>query len=378
MAIANQLELAGKKPEAIYQEVIAHGVPPSSAAVLVGSWIYEIFGRAQRTFDYVQAFPAADPGCVSTFARTFVHQDWVDGESVVQAGQTPGEDGFNIRFHRIEADLEAVRADLVKAFGCLADMRQRLRLLLDEIRTEINRINNDIFQCCQRRELGPAVVSPPFGGLIENPAFAGVGKFGDRAVTLWKTDRGLFMLPSVQTVAVDVVTGDRVQRPAAVARLVEENAALREAFGAHDFTKKILLDRFGAVGTPDGRTLTELLTILPETAAFPNLGAMVNELTEREAAALRTTEGAGAVIAAAFGLETSAQTIDTAPVDQLKTLPAPARAVLLRSGIDTVGKLAAADPRRLADQMKAEGLTTFGTGATAEWVTTAKTLSKVR
>ena len=37
--------------------------------------------------------------------QSFKHQDWVDGVSVVQAGQTPGEEGFNDRLHRVENDL---------------------------------------------------------------------------------------------------------------------------------------------------------------------------------------------------------------------------------------------------------------------------------
>src|SRR5215213_1453351 len=93
----------------------------------------------QRLFDYQRPFPATDPDCVSTFARSFRHEDWVDGESVVQAEQTSIEDGFNHRFHRIEEDLDALAADVAKAFLCLGEMRGDLRAILDEIKAELNR-----------------------------------------------------------------------------------------------------------------------------------------------------------------------------------------------------------------------------------------------
>jgi hypothetical protein len=42
-----------------------------------------------------------------TFERRFRHEDWVDNQSRVQAG---GPEGFNQRFHALEADLDAVGA----------------------------------------------------------------------------------------------------------------------------------------------------------------------------------------------------------------------------------------------------------------------------
>src|SRR4051794_28328141 len=133
-----QLELEGKPVNAIYQELLAQGLNSSDAAVLVGSWIYENFGRSKRTFSFHQAFPASDPTWVAKFVRSFIHQDWVDGESVVQAQQTTGEDGFNARFHQIENDLDGVRGDVLKAFACLVEMRASVRAMLDEIRAELN------------------------------------------------------------------------------------------------------------------------------------------------------------------------------------------------------------------------------------------------
>ncbi len=40
-----------------------------------------------------------------TFTRQFSHRDWIDNEDVVQA---EGENGFNVRFHAIEDDLNEI------------------------------------------------------------------------------------------------------------------------------------------------------------------------------------------------------------------------------------------------------------------------------
>ena len=128
----SQLELEGKSVQSVFDEITKVGVSSVDASILISSWIFENFGKSKRVFNYQQAFPAADPACVARFNRTFQHADWVDGESMVQAQQTPGEDGFNARFHRIESDLDAVKSDLVQSFACLAAMRAGMRVLLDE------------------------------------------------------------------------------------------------------------------------------------------------------------------------------------------------------------------------------------------------------
>jgi hypothetical protein len=39
------------------------------------------------------------------YNRAFAHQDWIDNEDVVQA---EGENGFNVRFHAVEDELDKV------------------------------------------------------------------------------------------------------------------------------------------------------------------------------------------------------------------------------------------------------------------------------
>lgn len=86
----------------------------------------------------VNNLQAEKPGCAYTFTRTFTHADWVDFESLVQAGKTPEESGINERFHRIEADLDALGDNVRRAFACLEELRAQLRVCLNEIVTALN------------------------------------------------------------------------------------------------------------------------------------------------------------------------------------------------------------------------------------------------
>jgi hypothetical protein len=160
------------------EDLTAAGFSGDQAEILVS--ILEVVGQTRRTFDYATSFPALDPNCVATFARSFEHQDWIDGESVVQAEQTTGEEGFNLRFHRIEQDLDRLGGDVAKAFLCMAAMRTSLRYLLDEIRAEINRLNNDVYECCQGQ---PVDRIPPVIGAVQATAVTGTG-----ATITWSTN----------------------------------------------------------------------------------------------------------------------------------------------------------------------------------------------
>ncbi|PSB46486.1 hypothetical protein C7B80_12930 [Cyanosarcina cf. burmensis CCALA 770] len=91
-------------------------------------------------FKFNQDFPAVDVDAISKFTRSFIHIDWVDGESLVQAQETPTEEGFNARFHKIEKDLDALGNDVKQAFSDINQMRSSLFALLNEIQVEFNRL----------------------------------------------------------------------------------------------------------------------------------------------------------------------------------------------------------------------------------------------
>ncbi|MEQ8764716.1 MAG: hypothetical protein RL885_12370, partial [Planctomycetota bacterium] len=124
-------------------------------------------GKTKRIFAYSEPLAAELPeDCRAQFARGFAHTDWIDGESVVQAEKTSLEDGFNKRFHDIEKDLDALGEDIARAFVCLGKQRSVVSRALDEIRSEINRIHSDLYDCCQD-EGGP--VFQPLPGQVFQP-----------------------------------------------------------------------------------------------------------------------------------------------------------------------------------------------------------------
>jgi len=379
MAITNKLEVDGLAVEDVFDQIVNKGISKADASVLVSSWIFENLGKSKRVFNYATDFPAVDPACVAAFLRTFRHADWVDGESTVQAEQTVSEEGFNARFHKIEADLDAVGTDAAKALACLAAMRQSLRGLLDQIRLEINRINSDLNSCCNKGGGGGLVVDPlpTFGGLVNAGTFLGVSKFNEKDVSLWRTEQGIMVLPAVQSIGTDVISSNRVLRASILARYAEENPAVRATFADQAITKKVFLDKFGNDATNEGQSVRGLVDILPDNLKFASLDKMIEAVAEREASALRTSEGASAAIATVFGLDTDVAIGANARVQQMNAIPSKVRGVLIRNGIDTVEKLAGADPGKIASMIKDEKIAA-STGDIAAWTTIAKTLNQIR
>jgi hypothetical protein len=368
---ASNLILQGMKVEDVYTSITKTGVSEAEAATIIGSWIYENVGRSKRTFNFLTAFPATEDDCQPTFARSFQHTDWIDGESVVQAEETVGEDGFNVRFHHIEDDLDGVSADVARLFTCMAEMRKDLRTLLDEIRAELNRLNADVFACCDRRR-----VTVPQRDITLDPAYdfeyVDTMKFLDKYVQVFKTDKGIVMLPAVEQIKVNPGADPRVTRTAKLGRYYQSNPAVREKF-PQELTKGQFVRVFGRDELDDGRKVADLVAILPDRGAYPSLEAMLDDVATREAAALRTSEMGTASIISAFGLDVDVKTVADAPVERFGAIPAAARTALTVAGIDTMGKLVEAGPEKVASVFQSEGVAADVNDA-AEWVAGAMAL----
>jgi len=65
----------------IYTTVTQKGLNESQANAFVGEWLLVNSGKAKRIFNYSQTFDAVDANAKSSFARGFVHQDWIDGRA---------------------------------------------------------------------------------------------------------------------------------------------------------------------------------------------------------------------------------------------------------------------------------------------------------
>lgn len=95
-------------------------------------------------FDFDTPFLEIDPACVPKFARTFQHVEWIDGESIVQAESTPTEEGFNARFHKIIADLDALAEDARRGLECTAAMRASVFDVIAEAEKELDRLGTPV------------------------------------------------------------------------------------------------------------------------------------------------------------------------------------------------------------------------------------------
>jgi hypothetical protein len=368
------LQLSGLPPEEVYKQVVKQGVSPADAAILVSGWIFQNFGKVRREFNYITPFGGE---CGSFFNRTLVHTDWVDGESVVQAGATVTEQGFNARFHAIEHDLDAIKDDLIRAFNCMVQLTSTVQGRMEELRNEINRINSDIFDL-SRGQPSPTVSPANFSGLVEGASFQGTATFNERAVSVWKTPQGFLMLPAVNTVNIAPIDPARLAAAPDLAKHFADTPAIANAFAGHAVTKKEMVEKFGNDLTQNGLKVSDILNILPDDASFPTLNDMVNAVAERQAAAIRTTAGAGAAITSVLGLEPTTETsVGALPVTKLEDIPEPARQVLVRNGIDTVEKLAQADPAHVAELVQKEGLPSTA-GDAAAWRARASTLNMIR
>ncbi|MFF5180909.1 hypothetical protein ACFY2Q_23010 [Micromonospora sp. NPDC000316] len=375
--MASEINYDGMTVTELYEVFTKHGIPPSDASVLVSSWIYENVGTAKRVFSYAEPFPAVEPGCAPPpFARTFAHTDWVDGEDVVQAGQTPGEQGFNERFHRIEHDLDHLGTDVAKAFACMAAMRVSLRRLLDEIRAEINRLHSTVHGT--KVNSGPFTVEqiPNYIGALDFGKYMGTTMFMDKKVSIWQTKAGTIVLPAVETLGVDVIAGPKVRGAAQLARYAAEHGDVRQRF-----PREVKLDEFirlfGDDEMADGRLIRDVLKVLPANTSYQSVDAMLAEVSEREAVIVRTTVGAQSAVSAALGIEAELENVADADIAMLAGVPTKARAALARAGISTLGKLAETQPEQVLGIMKEAGIRA-DVGDAAEWTGYAQTLSKLR
>jgi len=140
---------------------LVFGVPATTvAAALRGAGLGEdaviaVLGRTiARSVGAADVAAGASPGftfqvsiaetaaeCRLSYQRLFVHPDFIDGVTVVQAGQTPDEIGFNSRFHSIEAEFDSIARDLQTASNCIAELRREMYLMARELEAKITEMD---------------------------------------------------------------------------------------------------------------------------------------------------------------------------------------------------------------------------------------------
>jgi hypothetical protein len=122
----------------------AAGMADDDVVALLGRGIARSLGAtataSRGDFHFETEVAETAPECDLSYRRIFVHTDFVDGVTVVQAGSTPDEEGFNVRFHALEAELDAVSRDLHTSSNCVAELRRELWGVTRELEAKITEI----------------------------------------------------------------------------------------------------------------------------------------------------------------------------------------------------------------------------------------------
>lgn len=376
--MSDQIDFDGITVSQLYTTLLDSGLTQADATTLTGNWILQNVGRTRRIFNFSDPLAPADPACVAHFERTFEHQHWVDYEDPVTAGASPGDHGFNWRFDRIADDFDALRADMERAFTCLAALRAEVSGLLAELRGEVNRINTDIHAYHHAAPERPG----GFGlGAVDVPgvaagSFLGSASFNDAPVSIWQTSQGMMMLPIVNTGVVQPTADPRVRNAGKLARYIAETREVQEAFGS-GVSLAEFRERFGGEVTRDGTLVSQLVNTFPEDARFANLDAMVESVAEIEGTFLRTSPGTRDALSESLGLGGATTPLAEASVSDLRSVPFKARSALMQAGITEIGKLAEMEAREATEVLARGGFQTT-VGQTAEWIGLARTLRNVR
>ncbi|PJR08736.1 hypothetical protein [Sinorhizobium meliloti] len=418
----------------IFAKLDTFELTEAQKGVLATSIVLERIGSVKRTFSYAHPLAASDDDCAPTFARSFIHTDWEDGEDVVSAQGSNGDEGFNARFHKIEADLDALSTDIAKNFECLGELRSDLATLLEEIKLELNRINTDI-QSLKPKSGGvtlppvvfpPEVIFPPINvgprrpigsfdprgplinpGLIDpinpfifpvsiggfhgvvpgapatHPAIAGVdnpgtvwtsredpnvgiiagmratrvteGVFNGTKVELWNTPLGTVLTPiTALGAAPQGFIDPRLEMTGRVGAWSVANAdTVKDRFGGNAFTKVDLEREFGNVDIGGGVTLKEALRGLNADSSFADVDELVDGIASAQATAIINAGAATVASIGSVGLHVGDVRPEASSVDVFAAASPEERAALSAAGIDTVSKLASANPDELAVALSA-------------------------
>jgi hypothetical protein len=347
MAI-DMLSFQGVDVQKAYETLASAGIQNDVARQVIGVWIGEAV-MAGRSFQYSRLLADTDVDSQpATFARTFVHQDWIDGTSVVQAGETPTEKGFNDRFHKIENDLDKLGALVAQSFASLNDVRATLAVSLREISAELNRINADLADI--RRNLPSS--KTPIGPVGKATQFLGKTKYFDQSVMVFQDADGRFINLPDTTVASYPPSAEL--RAPNVAEIFGRDKDIRDAFGTSSVTKDQVIAKFGDRISSNGTPLSSLLAALPANESFQSLDDMVNKLADRDVLLVKGM-GIDTNLRSSLGVADTAAT-SAAPSNRVEGVSPALGDALAVAGVKTVADLGKLAPDKLVEISKAQGI----------------------
>jgi hypothetical protein len=361
-----QFELGGVPLLDVVRKLETTALSKNETALVLAGWLLENVGRTQRTFSYRAALANE---CDVQFNRVFAHQDWRDGEDVVQAEDYGDVIGFNTRFNNVGADLDTLGERLRELAQCVNELRASVGLLFEEVRLELNRLNADVFAL--QPDQGPTVQP---GVPISPGKYLGQAKFFGQDVQLFQTPSGILSLPLVTRAM--AVGGGRVERVATLARYLEEEPEVRGAFEGGPVTRGELVERFGDRTLPSGERLADVIEVLPAEAAFESPAAVIDAVADLEAGLIRAAGGIEATLAETFGVTAAVENVTAAPVASIETIPAEARAAISAAGVSTVAELATTPVAVLVERAREAGHE-LSVGEAAAVTARARTLRRI-
>jgi hypothetical protein len=371
VANSNWIDTIGIDPAPIMDEVLNKGLNKYDAAKLVNNLIAVNLGQSPRHFTFSSALPTANGTPKPSFGGEFSHQDWIDGESVVQASESADDKGFNWRFNTIHDDLGHLNADTGTLAMYLDSLRSAFVQALQDVAAELNRIDSDI------AGLGTRVLpqTPWHYGIVDAPQFLGVRDLDGGKVTMWQHDNNVFVLPAVNTVGLK----NTITQHLSTGPTIVDYAANDQNFTA-DVGKGLTVDqltaKYGSNPTTDGRTVGQLLSILPPSATFKDTSTLVDNLVTAEQGYIRSTVGSIDAVGAVTGVTNTGAPISGVSSQVLagSVTGAPHN---LSSAITAAGVGSVADIAKLPAKDLTTALTKAGINLSATQVTQLQVAAKM-
>jgi hypothetical protein len=363
------VQAIGVDPVPIMDQIIAKGINQYDAAMLVNNLIAVNLAQAPRHFAFTQPLPAASAACTPKFAREFRHQDWVDGESVVQASESADDKGFNWRFNAIADDLDQLNLDTTTLFGCLDTLRTALVQALQDVAAELNRIDADIAKLTP--QVKPAT---PFNNqILSAPQYMGTRNLDGSLVTVWQHDQGVLVLPAVDTVGLTNTIAQHINTGPALVGFTADSAAFSSAV-AKGMTVGQLISTYGQQQLTNGRTLGDVLSVLPPDQTFKDTTTLIDSVASWEQGYVRSTVGSVDAISAVTGVTSEGAPISVTAASFLASAvtsaPTNLSATLLASGLNATA-VSAMTEKDLTSKLSAAG-TTLTTIQAAQVIVAAK------
>lgn len=345
----------GLDPTTLVDQIVNKGLGKVDAVKLVNNLIAVQLGQTPRRFSYSPPLPTGSDAARPAFARIFEHLPWIDGESVVQAGESADDRGFNWRFDTIGKDLDDLHGDAQKLFDGLEALRAGIVDALQDIAAELNRINTDLAALAPQT----ARETPFKWDITASPQFMGVRDLDGAKVSMWQHQDRVLVLPSVDTVGVQTTLQQRLNSGAMILGLASTSTSFADAVAAGSSATQ-LIAAHGAELLPDGRPVAQVLAVLPEQEVFPDVATLVDRVNSQEEAFIKSSVGSLAAIHTVTGVTSSGVPISGVSAgflaDSVVSAPAGLGSAIVAAQLGSVEDVASLSPTEMVEKLKLAGV----------------------